>query len=284
MKKILVAGSTGYLGQYIVKELKSRKYWVRVLIRNESQKKLFSDLTIDDFFIGEVTNPKSLYGLCNDIDVVFSSIGITRQKDGLTYMDVDYKGNSNLLNEALINNVKLFQYVSAIGGESFRKLKIFEAKEMFVDELKSSGLNYTIFRPSGFFSDMKDFMDMAKKGNVFLFGNGCKRLNPIHGNDLAHACVDSISKPIKELNIGGPEVLSQKEIGALALQSLNKEIKITFFPDFIRKLTIFILRIFTTSKFYGPIEFFLSVMGSDNIGEKFGEHKLKDFFENEAQN
>lgn len=29
-KKVLVAGATGYLGQYLVKELKTRGYWVRV--------------------------------------------------------------------------------------------------------------------------------------------------------------------------------------------------------------------------------------------------------------
>ena len=28
-KKVLVAGASGYLGQYLVKELKRRNYWVR---------------------------------------------------------------------------------------------------------------------------------------------------------------------------------------------------------------------------------------------------------------
>jgi nucleoside-diphosphate-sugar epimerase len=41
MKKILIAGATGYLGKYLVKEAKKRNYWVRVLIRKESQKQLF---------------------------------------------------------------------------------------------------------------------------------------------------------------------------------------------------------------------------------------------------
>lgn len=39
MKKVLVAGATGYLGKYIVNELKSRGYWVRVLIRKGSIQK-----------------------------------------------------------------------------------------------------------------------------------------------------------------------------------------------------------------------------------------------------
>jgi len=38
-----------------------------------------------------------------------------------------------------------------------RHLKIMEAKEKFVDELKRLRLDYLIVRPNGFFSDMKDF-------------------------------------------------------------------------------------------------------------------------------
>ena len=94
-KRVLVAGGTGYLGQYLVKELTKRNFEVRVLIRKEVQKNLFID--IDDFFIGEITESKSLRGICKNIDWVFTSVGITRQKDGLTYMDLDYQGNANLL-------------------------------------------------------------------------------------------------------------------------------------------------------------------------------------------
>ena len=46
------------------------------------------------------TLDRTLNGICDGIDVVISSIGITKQKDGLTYMDVDYQGNMNLLKEA----------------------------------------------------------------------------------------------------------------------------------------------------------------------------------------
>ncbi|MDD2346469.1 MAG: hypothetical protein PHY85_10055 [Bacteroidales bacterium] len=47
---------------------------------------------VDDFFVGEITKPQTLIGIAENIDWVFSTIGITRQKDGLTYMDVDYQG------------------------------------------------------------------------------------------------------------------------------------------------------------------------------------------------
>ena len=266
--RVLVAGATGYLGQYLVEDLKKRGFWVRVLIRKENQKELFND--VNDFFIGEITDAKSLSGICQDIDWVFTSIGITRQKDGMTYMDVDYQGNSNLLNEAKGAGVDSFLYVSAINGDKQRHLKIFEAKERFVDELKESGLNYTIMRPNGFFSDMKDFLAMAKKGKVYLFGKGDFKLNPIHGEDLAEVCVDKISSKENEIIVGGPDMLSQNELATLALNVLGKKPGIVHLPDWIRKFTIWSVRTFTSSKTYGPIEFFLTLIAFDNVAERFG--------------
>ena len=280
-KKVLVAGATGYLGQYLVKELTDRKYDVRVLVREESQKELFSN--VSDFFIGEITKPETLTGICEGINRVFSSIGITRQKDGLTYMDVDYQGNSNLLDEAGKSNVKSFLYVSAIGGDKLRNLKIFEAKEKFVDELKASGLDYTIIRPNGFFSDMKDFLEMAKKGKVYLFGNGNYKINPIHGADLARVCVDKIESQEKEATVGGPDILSQNELADLALKAWNKKSNIVHLPDWIRKVIIWSLRTFTSSKTYGPVEFFLTLMAFDNIAEQHGTHRLIEFFNSEVE-
>jgi len=280
-KRVLVAGATGYLGQFLVKELNKRNFKVRVLIRKESQKDLFND--IDDFFVGEITKPKSLRGVCDNIDWVFTSVGITRQKDGLTYMDVDYQGNANLLNEAQLSGIESFLYVSAIGGDKLRHLKIFEAKERFVDELKKSGLNYTIMRPNGFFSDMRDFLDMAKKGKVYLFGKGDFKLNPIQGEDLAQVCVDKMSSNENEITVGGPDMLSQNELATLALNAWGKAPRIVHLPDWIRKFTIWSLRTFTSTRTYGPIEFLLTLMAFDNKAEQFGTRHLVDFFNNEVE-
>jgi uncharacterized protein YbjT (DUF2867 family) len=276
-RKVLVAGATGYLGKYIVKELKKRGYWVRVLIRKEEQKKAFN--SVDDFFVGQITEPNTLKGVTKDIDWVFTTIGITRQKDGVTYMDVDYQGNVNLLKESLIEKVERFQYISAINGDKLRHLKIFEAKEKFVDELKVSKINYSIMRPNGFFSDMSDFLSMAKNGRVYLFGNGNFKLNPIDGEDLAKVCVDNMENEILEESVGGIDMFTQNQLAELALNAWEKPIKISYLPDWTRRLTIRFLRTFTSSKTYGPIEFFLTAMADDNIANKYGSKRLKDFFE-----
>lgn len=280
-KKVLVAGATGYLGQYLVKELKKRGFWVRVLIRKKSQVALFQN--VDDFFIGQITQPQSIKGVTQGIDWVFSTVGITRQKEGLTYMDVDYGGNAHLLEDAIDHQVEAFQYISAINGDKLRHLKIFEAKEMFVDLLKTAPLRYSIIRPNGFFSDMKDFLEMAKNGRVYLFGSGQLQLNPIHGEDLASVCVDKMIAKEKEVSVGGRDILSHNELATLALKAWHKPIKISHLPDFIRRIAIVLARTFTPSTTYGPIEFFLTAMASDNIAPQYGNKKLKDFFRDEVK-
>jgi uncharacterized protein YbjT (DUF2867 family) len=278
MNKVLVAGATGYLGRYVARELNEQNYFTKVLVRN-SKKFIETNIPADGIIKAEITDRRTLKNCCKDIDVVFSSVGITKQKDGLTYMDVDYQANMNLLEEAQQSGVKKFIYVSVLNGEELKHLKICEAKEKFVDALKRSGLDFCIIRPTGYFSDMGEFYKMAEKGRVFLFGDGTHKLNPIHGEDLAKVCVDAIHNQQKEVCAGGPEILTHDQIAEIAFSVLGKKKKITHIPQWVGKFILFILRTFTSSKIYGPFEFFMSALSMDLIAPEFGSHTLKKYFE-----
>lgn len=284
MKKIAIAGASGYLGKYTVRELLKRQIPTVAIVRNPKKLKGLTASPLLEIVQAEVTKPESLTDTLEGIDILISSVGITRQKDGLRYMDVDYQANLNLLLEAQKAGVKKIIYVSAIGGSKYRHLKIFEAKEAFVDALQQSGLDYTILRPNGFFSDMEDFLKMAESGKVYLFGKGNQKLNPIHGADLAEVVIDAIDSPEKEIKVGGPEILTQNEIAAFALNASRKPLRIVHLPDWIRKATITLMRTFTNSKVYGPIEFFLTLLAEDQIAPKYGRHRLQDFFEAKMEN
>jgi len=277
MKKVLVAGATGYLGRFAVQELKKQGLWIRALARNASKLDNLAEY-IDEKFIGEITDSNSLSGICKDMDIVFSSIGITKQKDGLSYMDVDYQANINLLDEAKKSGVKKFIYVSVLNGDKLRYLKICEAKEKFVDELKNSGLDYCIIRPNGFFSDMSEFLKMANKGKIYLFGDGNQKSNPIHGEDLAKVCIDAIENKEDEIEVGGPETLTHNEIAELAFNAVGKKTRVVHIPDWIRRMTLKIGKLFMSSKSFGPVEFFMTVMAIDMVAPQYGKHHLKDFF------
>lgn len=281
MKNIIVAGATGYLGGFLIKELRKSEYTFKAIARNEQRLKA-AGLSDDQIVKAEVTQPDTLKATMVGADVIISTVGITRQKDGLNYMDVDYQANLNLLEEARQSGVKKFVYISVINGETMKDIKIVAAKERFVEALKSSGLPYLVIRPNGFFSDMGDFIDMAKTGRMYLFGNGQFKFNPIHGADLAEFILDRLDEENKELEVGGPDVLTQNEIAEMALKALDKPIKVTHLPDWMRKATISLLRTVTSSKTYGPIEFFLTMIGQDNIAPRQGIHRLHTYFATQA--
>ena len=276
MKRVLVAGATGYLGGFVSQELKVRGHFVRALTRSSNKLDDLREL-LDEIVVGEVTRPETLEHVCDGIDVVFSSVGITSQKDRLTFHDVDYQGNKNLLEVAVKAGVKKFIYVSVFNGPNLPHLDIVKAHEDFVDTLKASGINYAVLRPTGFFSDMGEFLEMAKKGRVYLIGRGSNKVNPIHGADLAVSCVDAIEGEKQEIDVGGPELLTYREIAELAFQSLGKPARITVVPVWIMKLAIAVTKLF--SKHQGELlAFFTTAMTSDVVAPTTGTRSLRAHF------
>ena len=232
---------------------------------------------LNEIAIGEVTQPDTLTGACDGIDVVFSSIGITKQKGKLTFKDVDYQGNLNLLREAQKAGVRKFVYVSVFNGSRLLHLDIIKAHEDFVAELAASGLDYAVIRPTGYFSDMSEYLKMARNGRVWLVGFGANRRNPIHGADLAMACVDATEGVDREIEVGGPDTLTYREIAELALTAAGKEIRITSVPLFITLLSIALLKLLSRHK--GELlAFFVTMMTSDMVAPTTGTHRLGEHF------
>ncbi|WP_286302150.1 hypothetical protein [Vibrio apostichopi] len=88
-----------------------------------------------------------------------------------------------------------------------------------------------VIRPNGFFADIEEFYNMAQSGRVHLFGSGDVRLNAIHGIDLAEFILASLPSTEKELDVGGPDILSATQIAELTFQSQGKTARITYIPD-----------------------------------------------------
>ena len=281
----MVAGATGYLGRFVVREFTKRGYWVRALSRNpvklEQTGPYLEPAVLDqtnEVFIGQATKPVSLHHLCDDIDIVFSSIGITVQKDKLTFRDVDYQGNKNILNIARAKSVRKFIYVSVFNAHTYEHLEIIKAHEDFVRELKESGLDYAVIRPTGFFKDMSEFLRMAKSGRVYLIGNGKNKINPIHGADLAKVCVDAVTGKEHEIPVGGPVIYSTKEIAELAFSILGKKPKITRIPPWLAKSAVIAIRPFN-KQMSDLAEFFIVASQSDGVAPATGSYTLDDYYQ-----
>lgn len=275
--RILVAGATGYLGRHLIEALQACDADFKAQARSADKLK---DLGLNDsqIQIAQVTDSDSLKGCCDGVDIVISCVGITRQKEGLSYMDVDYQANLNLLEEAERAGVKKFVYVSAFRANVIKSVRLLEAKERFACRLLvSEQLAPCVVRPNGFFADIEEFYNMAQSGRVYLFGSGDVRLNPIHGADLADFILASLPNAEKELDVGGPDALSATQIAALAFQSQGKMTRITYIPDCVRKLALSVIRRLPENR-VGPAEFFLSAMEGDAVAPCVGKHHLSDHF------
>jgi len=276
MKRVLVAGATGYLGGYVTREFKDRGYFVRALVRSSKRLDGLRGST-DEIVEAQITQTETLEHVCDGIDVVFSSVGITRQKDGLTFRDVDYQGNINLLEEALRASVKRFVYVSAFNGPNLRHLDIVAAHEDFVDELKKSNIEYAVLRPTGYFSDMGEILEMARKGRVWLIGSGENRVNPIHGADLAVACVDAMEGDATEIEVGGPQTMTWVEAAALAFDVLENPAKISHVPSWLMWTVVRLVKLF--NRHQGDLlAFFTTMATTDVVAPPTGTHTLDEHY------
>ncbi|MCP5131341.1 MAG: SDR family oxidoreductase [Pseudomonadales bacterium] len=285
-KRVLVASATGYLGKFVAMAFKRRGYWVRVLTRSEERLHSRGPFTapaisrddVDDIFVGELTRPETLAGLMDGIDIVFSSVGISRQRDGLSFEQVDYQCNRNLLDLCRESSAKQFVYVSMQGAEHIGQLEITKTHERVVADLKQSGMDYRIVRPCGYFSDMGALLDMARKGRVFLVGEGNNRMSPIHGRDLAEVCVDCSEGSETEVEAGGPDVMTQREAGELAFDVIGKPVKMTVIPLWLAGALVKLIRLL--SKQFGDLAEFIVVAGEiDGVGPPLGTTSLRSYFE-----
>jgi uncharacterized protein YbjT (DUF2867 family) len=276
-RRVLVAGATGYLGGFVTKEFRRRGHFVRALARSPDKLKGMED-EVDEIVVGEVTKPETLRDICDGMDVVFSSIGITRQKDGLTFKDVDYQGNRNLLEVAQEAGVEKFIYTSVFRGPELLHLDIVKAHEDFVTVLKASGVPYAIIRPNAYFSDMGEYLTMATRGRVYLIGDGTNRVNPIHGADLAQVCVDALDNGRREIDVGGPEILTHREIAGLALRAVGNRERITSVPVWVMRGVVSLTRAF--NRHQGELlAFFTEAMTQDSVAPRAGRRTLADEFQ-----
>ena len=275
MTHVFVAGATGYLGRYLCAEYTRRGCQVTALVRDADRAR---DLSADRLVQAQATQPDTLNGIMTGVDCVVSALGITRQADGHGYRDVDYGANLNLLRAAERAGVGRFAYVHVLNASAMRHVPLVAAKADFVEVLRASPIAETIIAPSGYFSDMAEFLDLARSGRVWLFGDGSHRINPIHGADLAVAIADATEAGLGWLDIGGPDVLSHRQIAQAAFAALGRRPRITQLPDALRRAALACLPRLTPQRVHGPAQFFLTALGLDMVGARHGQHHLHDHF------
>jgi len=283
-KRVLVAGASGYLGRYAVKEFKERGYQVRALVRNPEKIKsagLHREPAIyglaDEIVTGDVTSPESIKEICKGVDIVFSSLGQTAPDPRFNSYDVDYLGNRRILDLALQEHVSRFIYVSVFNADKMLEVPSIKAHELMASDLKQSGISWAIIRPTGYFSDMGRFFSMAQSGHIFMVGEGEKRTNPIHGADLARLCADAAEGESREIAAGGPDIYSFREVMEMAFAACNKTPWITPLPFWLAEGGLMVTGLFNRN-LADLLSFAVEALKFDHIAPAYGSRHLREFF------
>ena len=279
--RVLVAGSTGYLGRYVVSELHARGHVVRALVRDPARLGPVRGC-VTEVFVGQATEDASLEGVADGVDCIISCLGNRTFNRKPTVWAVDRDANLHLVARARAAAISRFIFVSVLAGRQTRsRVPQIEAREQVVDALTQGSVPWTIIRPAGFFNDMVEFLDMAAKGAAWLVGKGNSRFAPIHGADLATYIVDRLEDDAavsREFPVGGPELLSQREIAELAFSALNQSSRIYATPDWLVPMLAKLIIPFNVN--LGSFLAMLAAMAGeqDAAAVRTGERYLADFY------
>ena len=235
MKKIFVAGATGYIGINVVKSALEQNFSVVVATRKGSADFGLKDQNLKVLEISE--NDNSWTDYLPDVDVFISCIA-SRSGAPKDAHYVDFKLNKLLLEKAKDIKCSQFILLSAICVQKPKLAFQFE-KLAFEKELQNSGLNFSIIRPTAYFKSLSGQIENIKKGKPYVyFGDGkLTQCNPISERDLSLfilSCIADENKWKKILPIGGPnQSLTPKNIGQMLFEIFEVTPKYKSFPTLI---------------------------------------------------
>jgi uncharacterized protein YbjT (DUF2867 family) len=278
--KILLAGATGAVGKATLALLRADGQWVRTLSRDANRAHA---LGADDVRVADAVKAIPA-DLCDGIDAVISCLGgnvSLTLAERRSYAKVDLVANRRLLAAAKTAGVKRFVYVSVVRGEKYNHTRYMRAHEAFVDDLKASGLAFSIIRPTGIFPALLPFLDMAKKGRAFVAGKGQTRTNPVSADDVAAAVLRGLDGAAEEINVGGPEIMARDDIAKKAFAAVGKPAKIMHFPLWLFAFGAFFLRL-VHPRLGDFLQFVVAVSGTDSVADQVGTARLDAYFRSQV--
>ena len=186
--RILVTGATGFVGPAVVQRLVDDGHTVRVLEHSEGSS---ADLPSQEAVSGSMTDPASLRAAAEGQDVVVHLVAILTGKPE-EFRSVMEQGTRDLLEAARGAGVRRFVLMSALGTTEETKdlVPYYGAKWQMEQDVKASGLEHVIFRPSFVFGRdggaLGQFKKIAKLAPVTpIVGPGTQRIQPIWVDDVA---------------------------------------------------------------------------------------------------
>jgi dihydroflavonol-4-reductase len=145
--KVFITGGTGFLGAYIIKELVEKSYSVRALRRTNKLPSFIEPSVFEkvEWVNGDVLDISALEDAMTGIDMVIHSAAKISflEKERYAMFKTNVDGTANVVNTALLKNVKRLVYVSSVAalGRTINGDKVNEDKKW---EDSKMNTNYAI--------------------------------------------------------------------------------------------------------------------------------------------
>ena len=247
---VFLTGATGFVGQAVLDKLISTGCNdVKALVRNPGKLKVDSKyVTIIE---GDILKVNTYEKCLNGIDTVIHLIGIIRESyaDGVTFDNLHYAATKNLVDISLKAGVQKFIYISSNGARADAVSSYHGTKYLAEQYLISSGLNYTILRPSIIYGPEDSFINMLgrimKKNPLFFsIGSGNYLLQPVsvyEVSEIIAKVIDNEQANCRVFMICGNKVLTYTELLKLIMKILNIRRVIVPLPLILLYPAIFLL-------------------------------------------
>jgi uncharacterized protein YbjT (DUF2867 family) len=228
---VTIFGGSGFLGRNVVRALCKRDYRIRIAVRRpELAYHLQPAGKVGQIHAvqANVRYPASVQAAMRDSSIVVNLVGILTEGGGQTFDAVQARGAETIAKAAQAVGARMV-HVSAIGADDRSPSRYAQAKAAGEKAVLAAVPSATILRPSLMFGPEDQFTNrfagLARMSPVLPLIGGDTRMQPAYVGDVADAVADAVdgkTKPGATYELGGPEVLTMREIMQLILKITDR--------------------------------------------------------------
>jgi uncharacterized protein YbjT (DUF2867 family) len=270
---VTVFGGSGFVGRSVVRALAKRDYRIRVAVRRPELAGHLQPLGKVGQIHAVQANlryPASIEAAMRDSHAAINLVGILAESGTQTFEAVQNLGAGAVAKAAAAVGARMV-HVSAIGADDNSLSRYARAKAAGEKAVLSAVPSATILRPSVVFGPEDQFTNrfaaLAWISPVLpLIGGGLTKLQPVYVGDVATAVADAVdgkTKPGATYELGGPEVLTMREIIEIILAIIERRRMLVSLPFGLAKLQALFLQFAP-----GPLKLTpdqVALLRSDNV-------------------
>jgi uncharacterized protein YbjT (DUF2867 family) len=235
---VTVFGGGGFLGRYVAQPLFRSGARIRIAQRDPRGAFFLKPLGMlgqTQFIACDIRDAARVRAAVEGSDAVINLVGTLKGDfDG-----IHVEGARNVAEAATDAGVETLIHVSAIGAEARSESAYYRTKAEGEQAVRAAFPAATIIRPSVLFGREDNFVNrfagLARLAPVLPVIRGKTRLQPVYAADVGRAitaaAVDPLSHAGKTYELGGPQVMTMRELMEFVCKSTGHDRTLADIPD-----------------------------------------------------